>query len=455
VAPKTPINKTRSRKALNAANLEALGTERLTAILLAVADEQPATKRRLRMELAAEVGSDDLAAELGKHLDATASARGKVNWRKLKALRQDLDLLKSMIVERLGETEPVLAVRLLLQFIRLERGVLARVRDTKGEISQVFSDALDDLSPVAAKVKAVGPDFADTIFDTLAEVRVGAMGEIARALVPALDAAAVARLRALIETEIAPRRRVNTGWRDALQALLDARGDAQAYAETYSSTEALLPAVGANIARRFLKAGQIDAAERALQKSNPRVGAAAARAPVSDSGLQAWESVRIDVLEAKGDAAGAQGARWTMFERDLSVDLLRAYLRRLSGFDDVVATDRAIDHAQRFRPFTRALGFLIAWPALADAASVVLTRSAEIDGLAIGTVEPAVRALEGRYPLAATLLLRAMIRDVARFSQTEHYLRARQWLAQAASLAVQIGDFNGHGDHAEFEARLG
>ena len=130
MAPKTPINKTRSRKALNAANLEALGTERLTAILLAVADEQPATKRRLRMELAAEVGSDDLAAELGKHLDATASARGKVNWRKLKALRQDLDLLKSMIVERLGETEPVLAVRLLLQFIRLERGVLARVRDT-------------------------------------------------------------------------------------------------------------------------------------------------------------------------------------------------------------------------------------------------------------------------------------------------------------------------------------
>ena len=48
-----------------------------------------------------------------------------------------------------------------------------------------------------------------------------------------------------------------------------------------------------------------------------------------------------------------------------------------------------------------------------------------------------------------------MIRDVARFSQTEHYLRARQWLAQAASLAVQIGDFNGHGDHTEFEARLG
>ena len=55
VTLKTLAKKTRSKKTLNAANLEALGTERLTAILLAVADEQPATKRRLRMELAAEV----------------------------------------------------------------------------------------------------------------------------------------------------------------------------------------------------------------------------------------------------------------------------------------------------------------------------------------------------------------------------------------------------------------
>ncbi len=452
--PKTAIKKTRSRKALNAANLEALGAERLTAILLAVANEQPATKRRLRMELAAEVGADDLAVELQKHVDATASARGKVNWRKLKALGQDLDLLKSMIVERLGETQPMLAVRLLLQFLRLERGVLARVRDTKGEIGEVFSGALADLPPVAAKVKELGLDFADSMFETLADVPVGAMGEIARTLAPALDAAAVAKLRALIGTEMAPRRRVNTGWRDALQALLDAQGDVQAYAATYSPSEAVLPPVGAKIARRFLKAGEIDAAEQALEKSNPHVGPAAASAKVSNSGQQAWEIVRIDLLEAKGDVAGAQGARWTMFERDLSTDVLRAYLRRLSGFDDVVATDRAIDHAKRFRPFTRALGFLVAWPTLAEAAGLVLTRAAEIDGLAIDTVEPAVRALEGRYPLAATLLLRAMIRDVARFSQAGHYPRARQWLTEAASLAVQIGDFHGHGDHTEFEARL-
>jgi hypothetical protein len=434
--------------------MEALGAERLTSILLAIADEQPAIKRRLRMELAAQVGVLDLAAEVERHLDAMAAARGRVNWRKLKGLRQDLDLLRSMITERVAHTEPATAVRLLLRFLRLEHGVLARVKDTKGEIAEVFLTTLDDLSAVATKATDLGPDFADVAFAALADVRAGAMGEMSRALAPAFTADAVARLRALIETEMALRRRVNAGWREALQALLDRQGDAEAYAATYSASEVVLPPVGANIARRFLSAGQLDAAERALEKSNPKAGSIAGRALESDPGLQAWESVRIDVLQAKGYEAAAQTARWAMFERTLSADFLRAHLRRLSGFDDVIAMDRAVDHAKRFKPLTRALAFFIAWPNAAEASSLVLARTGEIDGLAIQIIEPAVRVLEGRYPLAATLLLRAMIRDVARFAQAEHYPRARAWLAEAAQLAAQIGDFNGHEDHAEFEARL-
>ena len=120
----------------------------------------------------------------------------------------------------------------------------------------------------------------------------------------------------------------------------------------------------------------------------------------------------------------------------------------------MVAVDRAIEHASRFKPFTTALGFLVSWPALNEAARLVMARTGEIDGLANETLEPAARALEGRYPLAATLLLRAMIRDVARFSQGELYPRAQAWLLEAGSLAVQIGDFEGHEDHLAFERRV-
>ena len=453
-----PIRKTKSRKALNAANLEALGAARLAAILLAVADDLPATKRRLRLELAAEAGAGELAAEIEKHLDAVAAARGKVNWRKIKALRQELDLTRTMIAVRLAGPSPGAAVRLLLRFVQLERGVLARTKDARGEIAQAFAEGVEDLARVAATVPAADVDLAEGVFDTLSDASVDAMGAITRAVVPALDAAAIAVLRGRIETEMAPRRRISAGWRDALLAVLDAQGDADAYAATFSPSELVLPPVGARIAQRFLRAGRIEAAERALAASNPHAGAgkgSAAPAPGrADAGLLAWESVRIDVLEAKGDGVEAQEARWAAFERDLSRDHLAEYLRRLADFDDVVAADRAIDYAAGFRPFSRALDFLVAWPALPQAAALVLERTSEIDGLAVETNAAAARALEGRYPLAATLLLRAMITAVFRFSQVELYPHAWDWLDEAASLAVQIDDFQNHPDHAAFEAAV-
>jgi hypothetical protein len=459
VDAKPPIKKTRSRKGLNAANLEALGAARLADILLEVAEGQPITKRRLRMELAAQVGADDLILELEKHLDTVGAARTRVHWRKLKALRQDLGLLREMIIGRLAQADSAAAVHMLLRFLGLERGVLTRLNDSKGEVAQIFTNALDDLANVATDATLTSPDLVNTIVEALENARLGAMGEIARALVPALDPATIAQLRARIETDMAPRRRINAGWRDVLQALLDAQGDAQAYAATYSASEIVLPPVGARIAQRFLNAGRIEEAERALEASDPYAGEAERRTPsagarLSEPGLLAWENVRIDLLQAKGQDEAAQVARWAAFERDLSPDHLRAYLRRLSDFDDVVATDRAIDHARIFQPFTGALGFLVSWPALNEAAILVATRAGEIDGQAIDTLEPAARALEARYPLAATLLLRAMVRDVARFSRAELYPCARTWIAEAASLAVQISDFQDHEDHAAFEAGL-
>ena len=43
----TPIKEAKPRKGLTAENLERLGADRLAAILLQVAEEQPSTKRRL------------------------------------------------------------------------------------------------------------------------------------------------------------------------------------------------------------------------------------------------------------------------------------------------------------------------------------------------------------------------------------------------------------------------
>ena len=301
------------------------------------------------------------------------------------------------------------------------------------------------------------PGLAEAIMTALDEMGAAAMTALAQGLAPALDAAEVAQLRANIETRMAPLRRVNAGWRAVFQALLDVQGDAEAYAATYSPSEAVLPPIGARIAQRLIKAGRLDAAAEALRRSDPSdTGTGRAPIPSAQSGVDpgsaAWQGAQIDLLEARGEVEAAQAARWRAFERGLSADDLRAYLRRLSGFDDVIATDRALEYAATFKPFVSALAFLVSWPALPEAAYLVLNRATEIDGAAIETLEPAARALEGRYPLAATLLLRAMVHDVARFGRTERVGSARGWLAEAASLATQMADFDDHEDHAAFEA---
>lgn len=446
---------TRSRRTLTAANLEALGAPRLAGLLLQLAEDQPAAKRWLRMALAAAVGPEDLAGEIDKRLAALRTNQARVHWRRMKEFRRDLNLLRRMIADELTAADPAAGLSAMLRFVALQRGVLSRMSDAKGEVAQIFADALAELERIAALPSPPPPDLADAVFEALDAGAISAMGPLTAAVLPALDNLAVAVLRARIETVMAPQRRVNAGWRAALQVLLDHQGDAAAFAAAYSASEQVLPPIGAQIAGRFLKAGQVEAARQALERSDPYRGlrpGGSVREP--DDGLRAWEIARIDVMTAEGRAEDAQAARWALFERDLSAEALDAFLRHLTGFDDVVALDRAIDHALAYPKVLPALRFLLARGALAEASRLALARRHEIDGLEFETLEPAARALEPRYPLAATVLLRAMVGDVVRFAQSEAYDRARTWLLEAASLETQIGDWGELESHAAFEASL-
>jgi hypothetical protein len=57
-----------SKKTVTLDNLAALGSERLAAILVDLAETDAEVKRRLRLKLAAQVGGDTVAAEIGKRI---------------------------------------------------------------------------------------------------------------------------------------------------------------------------------------------------------------------------------------------------------------------------------------------------------------------------------------------------------------------------------------------------
>src|ERR1700739_3280331 len=90
-------------------------------------------------------------------------------------------------------------------------------------------------------------------------------------------------------------------------------------------------------------------------------------------------------------------------------------------------------------------------PALAQLA---LTRASEIDGNFYYLLDPMARLIEGKHPLAATLLRRAMIEDTLNGAKSSRYKHAARHLLECLSLASSIQDFGTFETHETLASRL-
>ena len=159
-----------SKKTLNLDNLAALGPERLATILIEVAAGNADIKRRLRLELAAQAGGGDaLAAEVGKRLTALRAARSFVDWQKRREFLKDLDQQRVMIVDRIAQTRPDLALDLMWRFMDLAEPVFNRVDDSNGSVGDVFHTACDNLAAIAVMARPDPASLADRVFTALSK----------------------------------------------------------------------------------------------------------------------------------------------------------------------------------------------------------------------------------------------------------------------------------------------
>jgi hypothetical protein len=142
-----------SKKTVTAENLAALGSDRLVGILVALAKGDADIRRRLRLELAGQAGSEDIAAEIAKRLTSIRNARSLVDWRKSRDFIKDLDLQRAMIVDRVASSRPDLALDLMWRFMSLADSVFNRVDDSNGTVGDVFRSACNDLATLASEAK--------------------------------------------------------------------------------------------------------------------------------------------------------------------------------------------------------------------------------------------------------------------------------------------------------------
>jgi hypothetical protein len=454
------------KKAVAQDNLVSLGVGRLAAILVELADGDAEIKRRLRLELAVQDGGDTIAAEVGKRLAALRSARSLVGWQQRRDFVKGLELQRTMIVTQVAETRADLALDLMWRFMDLAEPVLNRVDDSSGSVGDVFRAACQDLSAIAAKVKPEPVSLADRVFAAVQSNEYGVFDGIVTAILPALGAAGAARLKQRL-TRVLEERSTNEGHRDchalrarlALQAIADGQSDVDAYMALVPSEQWRLPHRAAEIGRRLLTAGRavegLDVLERA--QPNPSEAKAERGDALYFFGSPAhakWEETYIEALEATGKKDEAQRLRWQAFEARLSTDRLRAFLKRLPDFEEVEAEQRAMKHALSYRNFAASLAFFTDWPDQVRAAELVLSRSSEIDGNLYYLLEPAAQMIEGKHPLAATLLRRAMIEDALGGAKSSRYKHAARHLLECQSLRAGVKDFGCLETHDSFVSRL-
>lgn len=464
-----------SKTTLNARNLEALGAGRLAELLIEVADGNAAVKRRLRQELAGAQGPQELAKEVRKRLGALGRARSFVGWQGVRPLASDLDAQRKAIVEKVAKADPREALDLLWQFMDLARSIFERSDDGGGTLIGIFHDACDDLGDVALAAKGDPAALADRVFAALVANDYGQFDGLIAIMAPALGPEGMSHLkRRVVDLSNTPvprpadKDRVKIGWsssgpifademaerarvstvRMALQDIADAQGDVDSFMAQYDEKTRKVPKIAAEIGRRLVAAGRGAEALAVLDAAVHR------RTEGWEWPDFDWENVRIDVLDALGRTEDAQRVRWSCFERSLSADHLRAYLKRLPDFDDVEAEERALDYALRCSAPLQALFFLTAWPALDRAAKLVMERAADLNGDHYEILNPAAEALAAGHPLAATLLLRAMIDFSLTHARSSRYRHAARHLLDCSGLASSIRDFGTFPFHDAYVAKL-
>ena len=464
-----------AKTTLNAKNLEALGAERLAALVMEVAEGDAARKRIARAALLEAAGGSALAGAVSKRLVSLRRAKSWVNYKKRRAFIDDLDRQRALIATQIAADAPKEALDLIWRFMALADTVHHRIDDSSGAVGDIFWQACRDLGTIVAKAKPKPEALADQIFQALTEANgFGEFDELISVTAPTLGEHGLGHLRARleeareIEAENAakPDRdrgrvvgfgsgtrlyeadlrydHITSAVHLGLLAIADALGDVDAYLAEHSPKQRTNPISATRIAERLVTA------ERAGEALAILDGAA----PLSDFGYEEWTEARLAVLEALGRLEDAQSLRWRTFERDLDAGMLREYLARLPDFDDVEAEERALDLVTTRASIHGALGFLIGWPAHHRAAALIREKHGSLDGALYLILGPASEALETTYPLAATLLLRAMVEDTLRYARSTRYKHAVRHLQTCGFLSGVIEAWDEIEPHDAFVARL-
>jgi tetratricopeptide (TPR) repeat protein len=441
--------------------LTELGAHKLAELLIAEAAGNTQLKQAIDLALSSKEGPTALGAAVRNQLAGFAKSHSMPSYERGREIIVELDGLRTMIVENIGAENPRLAFELLWELIELHPSILELVDDSSGRVGDLFTTACYDLGPLAERASINPDELAALVLQKITNNHYGIYDGLIKNLDVALGQHGRAKLQGLllqwrqqyltndkVAANAAGRHDFTLGGLSlALRDIAEIDGDTDAFIDTYQDRDLTNPHFASEIALQLLRAGRAEEALSYLDRAQPLERN-------RHFGQLKWTDARIAALEALKRTDEAQALRLAFFQVHLSLPHLREYLRRLPDFEDFEAEQRALDHVVGDANVHAALSFLVEWPAHERAAQLVLSRNKEIDGDRYELLDPAASLIEGKYPLAAVLLRRALIEVTLRKARATRYKHAARHVREIDSLNTQIRDYENFETHDQFMERL-
>lgn len=447
----------KTKAKLDQNGLGSLGLDKLVAILLEEAAANKALKARLLAALAGAFGAEEIARLIDKRLDTLARSKSLVPASKSRELAVELLGIARNIAFELGSADALAAFERLLRLLSIYESIFHRIyedsvklRKSAQDVATLTAEFVTNLNELQ-QMKAVRSLEKARRDDQRAE-RVALFGSILCALHPA----AADAWKALIEPDIGAKATERFGLDKSgyaialLQALADHRHDL----DTYVALEKAKPEFRRDsyeTARRLHEAQRYPEALEWVRMKPKGMRTLNIGGMIVGVGTDYQSGARIlleaEILDGMKERGSAQAIRWQEFLKTFDAEILRRYVARLDDFAEFDELDKAFAVVRRSTEIYPSLYFLIEWPKLDQASAHVLDHAGKWDGRQYPVLVPAADALAESYPVAATILYRALINAILVPSNSAAYPHAARYYAALGRLSAQLPEqlpFEGH-----------
>lgn len=421
--------------------LSSLGAEKLAEILLEEAAANKPLKLRLQTALAGGDGAGKINALIDKRLDQIEKSKTGITRARSKDLALELGGLVRTINAELGATDPFAASERMLRLVSMRLAILHRLYDRNARMEKVFDDAS---AAAVALVAQMQPSQQVSLVPLIEQCRsadvLSEQGEVFINLMNGLSAEAGEAWKALL-AKVPAKHRTYPAALGLLQVLALKLGD---FKEAGRLEEAK-PEMFQNsllLAQLLFEAEQFEDAlvwVRRKPKGMHVIYVNGIRAAVGpDYGARERKLLEAGILDRLKRRDEAQKLRWDEFCESFDVDILRQYISKLDDFAEFDEMDRAMALVMQDKNIYKALRFLVQWPKLDLAAQYIIDHAKDWDGRYYELLSEVSTALHQDYPLATTVLNRALVTDILNRNLSSAYDFAVVCLTELEEISSRI-----------------